>query len=231
MVKSLAKILVCLIFIIPIQTQAQRVGFGGKKNEVGLDVLSTFQRQFYIDYKRSIKKHFSLLVGFNFQTNKPKFERELSPNPINYEILYSGYSVSIGILFNSKKPNMPMPIGFYGGLKLARHQGNMIQATTVLLENETNGYQHQSNLITFVVGRDIALSNNTSIDLVIEPGIRFGKFLAADDSENIEPGRIYPLDFPFRSEETFSIDENNGEPIVRYFRYHFLPRVKIGYLF
>jgi len=220
-----------LFFLLTVNCSAQQIGFGGKKNEVSLDVLATLQRQVYVDYKRSINKHFALLIGFNVQKNTPEFEKDISPNSIKYNLLYNGYSVSIGALFNSKRPNMPMPIGYYAGLKYARHQGNLIQVATLLLENETNGYEHQSNLLSFVVGKDIAISNTTTIDLSIEPGIRFGKFLAAARSLVIEPGRIYPLDLPFRYEDAFTIDDNDGEPIVRYFRYHLLPRVKIGYLF
>lgn len=231
MFKKLILFASIIIVILSTNANAQQVGFGGKKNEVSYDFFAALQRQFYVDYKRSIKNHFSILIGFNFQVNKPEFEKELSPNPIAYNMLYSGYSVSIGALFNSKQPNMPMPIGYYAGLKYARHQGNLIQVTTVLLENETNGYEHQSNLLTVVLGKDIALSNTVTLDIALEPGIRFGKFLAADRSNIIEPGRIYPLDIPFPSDDSFTVDDNDGEPIVRYFRYHLLPRVKIGYLF
>ncbi len=229
------KLIACTVLLLLIgglNSSAQNLGFNGFKNEVSLDIAGIgLQQQIHFNIKRSLKKHLGLLVSFNSNFNRQKFT---SAHPIfitdsEYDSRYSGYSIGIGFITNAKRPNIPLPAGFYIGLKVERQQGTIEESND--RSQQTNTYGHTSNLYSIIYGLDHVVNNRLTLDCHLEIGLRQGKIKPVELFELVKPRRIYPYDIPFNHSTTLRDDLTTVDKTFVFNRLHLMPRIALGYLF
>lgn len=211
---------------------AQNNGFMGSRNEISIDVSDLFQEKITIQYKLGIKKHKTLLVDFSHQNIDRTIVVDEEGDSNEYGITHKNKSIGFGVLINNKKLNMPMPIGYYLGLKFERHWGELYQEKIEkIIEREGFTYTHITNLPTLIFGRGIAINTKFIFQPSVNLGFRFGKYIAQEEihSNAPMPVLIYPIDIPFYSKGLKMQKKQDGE--FKFTSYHIMPHFKIGFLF
>jgi len=205
-------------------TQAQNHGFIGSKNMFTINLSSLIQQEMNAQYRFHLKKHQTFLIEYAYQNITNPI-----PKKMQIDLKHTNHSFGIGFLMNNTKLHMPMPIGFYYGLKINRHWGKLNQN---MQDSILQTFNHSSILPTIILGRGIVLSPKLMIDISIDAGMKFGQYTLAEEVENddfFEPIILYPYNLPFvKKTPKFSLSDGGS---YSYKMFHCMPSIKFGFLF
>lgn len=269
--RCLILVFVCVSFLYTNLFSQKSKGFLGKTNEFSFDVSTALYSGLYqFHYKKvfgvknaleikfgKLKDSGDIASGFKFILI-PKYPKEKIGI---YDV--SGYNFGVSFLSRASR-RVEMPFGIYSGIgyeflkssavvtymnsriKTEIHSFDNNQSITRITDSFKQGLkQHRLN---FIIGRDVYITNNITLDLSVNIGIAFGSIFSEEEFEggydqinvtretgtehlpvNLYPSRgsfVYYITSKIKKEEEFQTDLNGI-----YFDVFIFPVLKLGFIF
>lgn len=221
--------LISILLLLHFTGYSQPGGYLNKRHEISFDFTELIHRKINIEYKYSFYRHCALWLNAGQQFYKGKLyleETDINENYIQYGAI-KGQSTEygIGLLFNTPLTGMALPLGNYFGMCYVR---DFSPSYTEKVDSTESNYRYANKgySIRWVLGREFYIARNFVFDFNFTIGYSIGQIKYLDQTERA-PDNILPLNSIFDFHPYHFRKDSNED----YYSFHFMPNLKIGYLF
>lgn len=232
--KAIPFFLLLLLFLVAHIGKGQ-MGYMGQKNELGVDLFNAgYQGAYEFEYKRSIHKHFGLILHAGYFASKKSYkdlDRSLASGLDPKSSLTTGPVVGLGLGRNKEGAGMAYPIGYCISYGFKRAWLN-IEDRYFGLEKPLE-YEHNVTQIYLRFSRNYNVKDMWNLQLGLRTGLMISKAKFRTESlvkEKLSPLRVIPAKHPFSKGGTYQLQRfqvGNGNV----WRFFLMPVIRASYLF
>jgi hypothetical protein len=223
-----SKLFSILALWLPLTASSQSSGYLGKKHELSVDLAdAVLQRSISVDYKLAFHKNFGLLLNIapqSLETDIEGYNADYEPAVIGTATV-SSLSYGGGLLMKTPWTGMPLPLGHYFAALFTVNTASVTEKT--IHAEQPEKYKISGYTARLVMARESRIYKGLVIDYGISLGYAWG---TVSGDSLFYPDRLYPYT-NILAHTSGEFDNTPDPKVLQYSRVHFMPRLRIGWIF